>query len=509
MDVGAGGGNHVGQLRQGTLVVDDLDADAGAEFLFLILVHFPLHRQVLVRLAAVALDVAAGLLVNDQSLARADVGDDGIPRDRTTAVREGDQHAVGPLDGHLLAAGFRLLFRRQLVTQHAAGHHDAHGIAKAHVGQQALQVLVLGVGQHLLDARLGDVFDVLGAEGMVEQATAQHHRLFGAQVLEELADLGARLGGHHEVEPGRVGAGARCRDDLHRLARMQRTAERIGVTVDPGADAGVADVGVHRVGEVHRGGAGGQLHDAALRSEDVDLVREEVGLDPFDEFKGAAGALLQLQQALHPALGADLGRGARAVAILLVGPVGGDALVGHLIHELGADLHLHRHPVRPHQGGVQGLVAIALGNGDVVLEAAGAGLVEAVHLPKHPVTGVYVLHPDAEGVDIHHLMELQLFLLHLVVDGEQVFLATADLGIYAGLAQATLNLALDGVDDLAAIAAGAAYRFPQHPGTHGVERLEAQLFQLVLHGVNTEAVGDGGEDLEGFPGDAATLVRPQ
>ena len=158
---------------------------------------------------------------------------------------------------------------------------------------------------------------------------------------------------------------------------------------------------------------------------------------------------------------------------------------------------------------MQRLVAVALGDGDVVLEATGTRFVEAVHLPQHPVTGIYVLHPDAEGVDIHHLMELQLFLLHLVVDGEQVLLAAADLGIDTSLAQATLNLALDGVDDLAAVAAGAAHRFAQHAGSHRIERLEAQLFQLVLHGMNTEAVGDGGEDLEGFPGDAATLVRPQ
>ena len=233
VDVGAGGGNHVGQLRQGTLVVDDFDADAGTEFLFLLLVHFPLHRQVLVRFAAVTLDVAAGLLVNDQSLARADVGDDGIPRDRTTAVREGDQHAVGPLDGHLLAAGFRLLFRRQLVTQHAAGHHDAHGVAEAHIGQQTLQVFVFGIGQHLLDAGFRNVFDVLGAKRMVEQAAAQHHRLFGAQVLEELADLGSGLGGHHEIKPGRIGAGARCRDDLYRLPRIERAAKGVGMSVNP------------------------------------------------------------------------------------------------------------------------------------------------------------------------------------------------------------------------------------------------------------------------------------
>ncbi|MNG00272.1 hypothetical protein D3C84_832020 [compost metagenome] len=189
--------------------------------------------------------------------------------------------------------------------------------------------------------------------------------------------------------------------------------------------------------------------------------------------------------------------------------MGGDALVGHLIHELGADLHLDRHPVRPHQGGVQRLVAVGLGDGDVILEAAGARLVEAVHLPQHPVTGIYVLHPDAKGVDIHYLMKLQLFFLHLVVDGEQILLAAADLGVDAGLAQAAFYLALDGVDDLAAIATGAAHRFPQHPGAHGVERLEAELFQLVLHGVDAEPVGDGGEDLQRLAGDAAALVRAQ
>ncbi len=132
-----------------------------------------------------------------------------------------------------------------------------------------------------------------------------------------------------------------------------------------------------------------------------------------------------------------------------------------------------------------------------------------MHLAQHPVTGIYVLHPHTKGVDIHYLMKLQLFFLHLVVDGEQVLLAAADLGFDASLAQPAFNLALDGVDDFAAIAAGAAHRFAQHARAHGVERLEAQLFQLVLHGVNTEAVGDGGEDLEGFPGDAAAFVWSQ
>ncbi len=158
---------------------------------------------------------------------------------------------------------------------------------------------------------------------------------------------------------------------------------------------------------------------------------------------------------------------------------------------------------------MQRLVAVGLGDGDVILEAAGARLVEAVHLPQHPVTGIYVLHLDTKGVDIHYLMKLQLFFLHLVVDGEQILLAATDLMLDPRLFQTTADFALDGVDDLAAIATGAAHRFAQHAGSHGIERFETQLFQLVLHGVNTEAVGDGGEDFEGFPGDAAAFVRAQ
>src|SRR5690606_22321231 len=104
-----------------------------------------------------------------------------------------------------------------------------------------------------------------------------------------------------------------------------------------------------------------------------------------------------------------------------------------------------------------------LGDGDVILEATGARLVEAVHLPQHPVTGIYVLHSDAKGVDIHYLMKLQLFFLHLVVDGKQVLLAAAHLGVDAGLMQAALDLALDGVDDFTTIAASAAYRLSQYP----------------------------------------------
>ena len=107
-----------------------------------------------------------------------------------------------------------------------------------------------------------------------------------------------------------VGPRARCGDDLDSLAAGQRLRQRIWLTIDARADAGMADIGMHRVGEVDRRGTGGQLDDAAFRGENVNLIREQIGFDALDKFKRTAGALLQLQQALHPALGADLRRGA-------------------------------------------------------------------------------------------------------------------------------------------------------------------------------------------------------
>ena len=55
--------------------------------------------------------------------------------------------------------------------------------------------------------------------------------------------------------------------------------------VNAGGHAGVADVGVHCVGEVDRGGPARQGHDATLGREDVDLVREQVNLHVLDELQ--------------------------------------------------------------------------------------------------------------------------------------------------------------------------------------------------------------------------------
>ena len=190
--------------------------------------------------------------------------------------------------------------------------------------------------------------------------------------------------------------------------------------------------------------------------------------------------------------------------------MGGDAVVGHLFHVAGADLDLDRHAVHAHQHRVQGLVAVGLGDGDVVLELARHRFVQVVDAAQHPVAGVHRVDDDAEGEDVHDLGEALPLGLHLQVDAVEVLLAADDLGAVALLLQrssrsgwrifSTSSLRLP-----RALAHGRGDAL----GAHRVQGAEAEVLELDAHVVHAQAQGDGGVHLQGLAGDAAALVHLQ
>ena len=101
-------------------------------------------------------------------------------------------------------------------------------------------------------------------QGLLEHALAEHRRLALLQRFEEVPDARARLAGADEVEPRRIGARRRRRHDLDLIAVLELGSQRHQLVVDPRRSAMVADVGVHRVGEIDRGGTARQRHDLAL-----------------------------------------------------------------------------------------------------------------------------------------------------------------------------------------------------------------------------------------------------
>ena len=188
-------------------------------------------------------------------------------------------------------------------------------------------------------------------------------------LFEEGADLVAGAAGPHQFQPVARGAALLLRGQhLDDVAGAQLVVQRHDVAVDLGADAAVADVGVDGVGEVERGRAGGEVLHFALRGEDEDLVLEEVDLQRLEEL-GRVLLALGLDQLAQPGHLLPL----RVVAAaLFVGDVGGDPVLGELVHLLGADLDLQRLALGPDHRRVQRLVHVGLRHRDEVLEAARA-----------------------------------------------------------------------------------------------------------------------------------------
>mmetsp|Transcript_5506 Transcript_5506/g.9837 ORF Transcript_5506/g.9837 Transcript_5506/m.9837 type:complete len:306 (-) Transcript_5506:234-1151(-) len=272
----------------------------------------------------------------------------------------------------------------------------------------------------------------------------------------------------------------------------------------------VADIGVDGVGEVHRRGALGQGHDLGLGREDVDRVREEVDLDVLQELVGVAGFVLDVDQALQPARVGLLRnqRRGRLAATALVDPVRRHTLLGDLVHALGAQLELQRRAQRAHQRGVQRLVAVVLGVGDVVLEAAGLRLVELVQHAESRVALQRLLGQDAKAKNVADLGKAhQALLMHLLVDRVDRLLAALHFHAQAGLGEGGADLALDARDQIAPVASRLGHGLAQRRVAPGVEILEGQVLQLAEGLVQAQPVRDGGVDVEGFAGDAARFVR--
>ena len=111
---------------------------------------------------------------------------------------------------------------------------------------------------------------------------------------------------------------------------------------------------------------------------------------------------------------------------LLVFPVSGDAEFRHAMHLDGADLHLDR-PVAADHGRVQGLVAVRLGETDVVLETTGNRSEAVMHHRQSAIAGLDTGRDDPKSRHVIDLVEGLLVALHLAPDAVEVLRTSADL----------------------------------------------------------------------------------
>ena len=261
------------------------------------------------------------------------------------------------------------------------------------------------------------------------------------------------------------------------------------------------------IGEVDRRGPVGEDQGLALRREDVDLRGQDVALQQLQKLLGVVPLTRAALQGLaHPhqpgvqAVGGD--------ALGLVEPMGGDPVLREPVHLLGPNLHLHGR-AESHDRGVQRLVHVALGGGDVVVELPRDRNPQGVDDAQHGIAGGHVLHQDADGQDVVQLVHGELLALHLLVDAVIMLGPALDLAGNPLLGQAGLQRLDPLTDDLLHLRQLLLGLAPNLAVDLRLEVTEGQVLEVPLNLIDPQAVRERGEDLERLLRDALLLVSPE
>ena len=296
-------------------------------------------------------------------------------------------------------------------------------------------------------------------------------------------------------EPVARRAALLCRHDLDPLCVRELVVERHHLAVDLRAAAAVAEVGVHVVGEIDRRRARGQVDHLALRREDIDGVIEQA-VAPVVLRLAAEHLLLPGEHLAQPGdLGVELL--VRLRALFLVAPMRGHAVLGMLVHLVGADLHLERLALRAHHRRMQRLVVVRFRARDVVVELALYRGPQVVHHAEHRVALADVLHDHAHRADVVELLERHALAAHLPPDRIDMLRPPLD---RARLDARPGELLAQGGDE--ALDVGLAVETPLVQELRdllvdlGLVVAERVVLQLPLHLRDAEPVGERREELQ-------------
>ena len=127
---------------------------------------------------------------------------------------------------------------------------------------------------------------------------------------------------------------------------------------------------MNAIGEIYGRRSLTQTHHIAIRSKYKHLLIKQIFFNRAQEVVavGAAVILLPINQLPQPVEPLGISAGGSRRTALLVFPMGRNAVFGHLVHVGGANLHFDR-PMPADHRCMQRLVAIGLGQTDVILEA--------------------------------------------------------------------------------------------------------------------------------------------
>ncbi len=185
--------------------------------------------------------------------------------------------------------------------------------------------------------------------------------------------------------------------------------------------------------------------------------------------------------------------------------MGGDAVLGPVVHLRGADLDLDRLAVQPDHRGVQRLVHVELGRVDVVLEAPVHRSPDGVDGTQRRPAVLLGLDDHADGHEVVDVVELLAPHDHLLVDGPQVLGAPGDVGHHAHVLHALAHVHEHPLEILLPLRGPSRHHLLDLGVALRVQRGEREVLQLPAHLLHPEAVCQRRVDVEGLLGGAALL----
>ena len=531
LDRGGADGNSVfpddgGDLTEHIHPVVSKDGNGGIEGIAA--VAGPFHGNTALLLTCGGIDALR--LMDGNAAAAGDITHNFVSGDRTAALGEADRNiqilAAGEDDtvmrtvlaealflrDHVFHGldGLRGLFLGLLFLDQAGDHIDSRHTAVTDGTADIIEVRETGTLQdRIVILRFGNVgkADAAAHAFLFNHGAAGFNILFLERLLQELADLGLGLGCLTDTKPvGARAAGGRGCQDLHPVAGFQRGIQGNDLAVDLRADALVADGGVDTVGKVQGSGPLGHGDNISLGGKEEYFLGEKVGFQGIQEFTGIPGLCLPVQHLPDPV--ELMVQVILPVSAFLVAPVRRDTEFRDAVHFPGADLHFEGEGdlAAAYHGGVEGLVHVGLGHGNIILEPAGNLVPQGMDNTEDGIAVRNGVHDNPDGDQVVDLVKGFLLQDHLPVDGIEMLAAAVNVVADMLLVQPLGKLIDDQTDAFLPFLALHADQVNDAVVSFRINVLQGKVFQLLLDGIDAQAVRQGSIDIQCFPGNGYPAV---
>ena len=263
-------------------------------------------------------------------------------------------------------------------------------------------------------------------------------------------------------------------------------------------------------GKIERRGTSRHILEVAFGGEHQDFVGIEIELDSIEQIERIwLRVVKDFLDRIEPAV--EFALVVRRILILVL-PMRSKSLLCNVVHTIGTNLHLNPFALLAHEGVVERLIAVGLRIGKPVAEARRMRLIDFGERTIDAVTLIHLVltvvgHEDnADGQKVIHLAEGDVLVLHLHPDG----IRTLDAGFQRIFDTHFVELLTDGrrklVEDGIALRLRLSQLLLDAMVFIGMFVFETQIFEFRLDFVQTEAIGNRGEDIERFAGNLILLA---